>query len=180
MKKVLICLLCAVLLCGLFACGKEKDPTAAEKTDEPTAEQTTEEPPAATDAPAFSESDARPLTFAEDADTLWIARGTTLLLYPEGTGILTLHKNNYQQHLNITERDGTFLAEIQMYRTPFDSEPAYCFPAGELRLVPPAFYLSQRSVAPQGRTSPLAVTGRPSSRLSERPPYFFVKMLSVT
>ena len=134
MKKALICLLCAVLLSGLFACGKEKDPTAAEKTDEPTAEQTTEEPPAATNAPAFSESDSRPLTFAEDADTLWIARGTTLLLYPEGTGILTLHKNNYEQHLNITERDGTFLAEIQMYRTPFDSEPAYCFPAGELRL----------------------------------------------
>ena len=138
MKKALICLLCAVLLCGLFACGTDQEPTAPEEKNEPiaaqpTAEQPTAEP-AATDAPAFSESDARPLTFAEDADTRWIARGKTLLLYPEGTGILKLHKNNYQQHLNITERDGTFLAEIQMYRTPFDSEPAYCFPAGELRL----------------------------------------------
>ena len=40
--------------------------------------------------------------------------------------------------------------------------------------------LSQRQLAPQGRYSPLSVTGRASSRLSERPPYFLVKMLSVT
>ena len=129
MKKVLICLLCAVLLSGPFACGKEKDPTAAERTEEPIAAQPTAEP-AATDAPAFSESDARPLTFAEDADTLWIARGTTLLLYPEGTGILTLHKNNYEQHLNITERTGPSLRKskctgrrsIQSLRTAFRRE----------------------------------------------------------
>ena len=48
-------------------------------------------------------------------------------------------------------------------------------PTGEL------FYSAlQRHVAPQGRTSPVSVTGSPSSRLSERPPYFLVKMLSVT
>ena len=38
---------------------------------------------------------------------------------------------------------------------------------------------SQRQAAPQGRHSPVAVTGRPSSRLSERPPKRFVKMLSL-
>ena len=39
---------------------------------------------------------------------------------------------------------------------------------------------SQRQVAPQGSTRPVSVTGNPSSRLSERPPNFLVKMLSVT
>lgn len=40
--------------------------------------------------------------------------------------------------------------------------------------------LSHRQVAPQGSTRPESVTGRPSSRLSERPPNFLVNMLSVT
>lgn len=31
MKKALICLLCAVLLCGLFACGTDQEPTAPEE-----------------------------------------------------------------------------------------------------------------------------------------------------
>ena len=43
-----------------------------------------------------------------------------------------------------------------------------------------AHYLSHLHVAPQGRQRPLSVTGRPNSRLSERPPNFFVNMLSVT
>lgn len=40
--------------------------------------------------------------------------------------------------------------------------------------------LSHRQVAPQGSTRPESVTGRPSSRLSEHPPNFFVNILSVT
>ena len=39
---------------------------------------------------------------------------------------------------------------------------------------------SHRQVAPQGSTRPESVTGSPSSRLSERPPNFFVNMLSAT
>ena len=42
------------------------------------------------------------------------------------------------------------------------------------------FYRSQRQVAPQGSTSPVSLTGSPSSRLSEWPPNFLVKMLSHT
>lgn len=140
MKKVLICLLCAVLLCGLFACGTDQKPTAAEKTDEPIAAQPTDGPVAATDAPAFSESDARPLSFETDKNTGWTYNEPTgiwfrpdhyhLLIYGDGTAYLFTPNGVFA----LTENEKTFSLETRLFRTRDDTEPALTLPAGEVRL----------------------------------------------
>ena len=137
MKKVLICLLCAVLLCGLFACGTDQEPTAPEEKNEPTAEQPTAEP-AATDAPAFSASDARPLSLETDKNTGWTynewqGKGWThyhLLVYADGTAYLFTPNEVFA----LTENEKTFSLETRLFRTRDDTEPALTLPAGEVRL----------------------------------------------
>ena len=138
MKKALICLLCAVLLCGVFACGKEKEPTAPEQKNEPIAEQPTDGPAAATEAPAFSESDARPLSLETDKNTGWTyyewqGKGWThyhLLVYADGTAYLFTPNGVFA----LTENEKTFSLETRLFRTRDDTEPALTLPAGEVRL----------------------------------------------
>lgn len=142
MKKVLICLLCAVLLCGLFACGTDQKPTAPEEKNEPIAEQTTAEPaatepgqtaaPEQTEAPVFSEDRARSLSLTADAETRWQDGYSFMIsVFADGTAIL----DTRNEMLWLTEDGDSFRAEVRMYRTPYDEEPAYRFPAGSLKLL---------------------------------------------
>jgi hypothetical protein len=75
MKKACLFLLAALLLCGLFAC---EPIVPAEETDaspalaEPAAPEPAQNAaPDQTESPIFSEENARPVTFTEDADTRW-------------------------------------------------------------------------------------------------------------
>ena len=147
MKKALLCLLCAVLLCGLFACGREKEPAATERTDEPIAEQPTDGPiaeqptdePAAADAPAFSESDARPLSLETDKNTGWVYNGGWqgkrwthyhLPVYADGTAYLFTPNEVFA----LTANGETFSLETRLFCTADDTKPALTLPAGEVRL----------------------------------------------
>ncbi len=131
MKKALICLLCAVLLCGLFACkpgDPAKEPEATPAPSEPAQTAVSEQ----TEAPVFSEENARPLSLTADADTMWMDSYSFIIsVYANGTADLFTRN----EQLWLTESGDSYLLETRMYRTPFDEEPAYRFPAGELRFL---------------------------------------------
>lgn len=129
MKKAILLLLAALLLCGLFAC-KPGDP--AEKTEASPVPSEPEQTavPAQAEEPVFSEENARPVTFSEDADTRWFNR-FNLCLYADGMGLIDIPSGV----LWFKEQEGVFSLESRLYRTADDAEPAYVFTVGTMRLM---------------------------------------------
>lgn len=130
MKKTILLLLAALLLCGLFAC-KPTDPAEETETSPAPSDPTQTAAPDQTEGPVFSEERARPLSLTADADTMWQDSYSFIIsVYANGTADLFTRN----EQLWLTENGDSYLLETCMYRTPFDEEPAYRFPAGELRL----------------------------------------------
>lgn len=151
MKKSFIILLAALLLCGVFACGKTELPQQIETVSATDAQNqpSTVAPgsvqiemadrPAGTDAPTFSEENARPLSLEMDKNTGWVYNGGWqgrrwthyhLLVYADGTAYLFTPNEVFA----LTENEETFSLETRLFRTPDDTKPALTLPAGEVRL----------------------------------------------
>ena len=130
MKKTILLLLAALLLCGLFAC-KPKDPAEETEATPAPPESTQTALPDQTEGPVFSEERARLLSLTADADTMW-QDSYSFIISVFANRTADLFTRNEQ--LWLTENGDSYLLETRMYRTPFDEEPAYRFPAGELRL----------------------------------------------
>lgn len=141
MKKSFIILLAALLLCGVFACGTEKEPTTPEKsaTEMPSAVAPEPVVSSVIDAPAFSEENARPLSLETDKNTGWVYNGGWqgwrwshyhLLVYADGTACLFTPNEVFV----LTENGETFSLETRLFRTADDTKPALTLPAGEVRL----------------------------------------------
>ncbi len=149
MKKTILLLLATILLCGMLAC----DPgIPAEKTEATPAPSEPVQPaaPAQTDEPVFLEELARPLSFSEDADTCWNAPDYAFILSVLSDGTASVFTRTAL--LWLTEDGDSFRVETRMYRTPFDEEPAYRFPAGELR-----FFTDGNRVKVEVLSDPLGV-----------------------
>ena len=128
MKKTILLLLAALLLCGLFACKPVIPAKEAEATPAPSESAQTAAPDQ-TESPIFSEENARPVTFTEDADTRWYHR-FNLYLYTDDTGLIDTPSGV----LWFKGQDGEFSLEMRLYRTADDDEPTCVFPAGKIRL----------------------------------------------
>lgn len=134
MKKVCLFLLAALLLCGLFACKPVIPAKEAEASPAPSESAASSDPvqtaaPDQTESPIFSEENARPVTFTEDADTRWYHR-FNLYLYTDDTGLIDTPSGV----LWFKGQDGEFSLEMRLYRTADDDEPTCVFPAGKIRL----------------------------------------------
>lgn len=137
MKKTILLLLAALLLCGLFACkpgdpAKEPEASPAPSESAASSDPVQTAAPDQTEGPVFYEENARPLSLTADADTMWMD-GYSFIISVFANGTAELFTRNEQ--LWLTENGDSYLLETRMYRTPFDEEPAYRFPAGELRLL---------------------------------------------
>jgi len=131
MKKTILLLLAALLLCGLFACKPVNPAKEAEASPAPSDPAQTAAPEQ-TESPIFAEERARPLSAEADTGTLWMGDYSLILsVLPDGQATLFTK----QALLWLMENGDAFRVETRMYRTPFDETPAYTFYAGELRLL---------------------------------------------
>lgn len=144
MKKSFIILLAALLLCGVFACGKTELPQQIETVSATDAQNQPStvapgsvqieagEQPAAANEAVFSAEDARALSLKTDRNTAWTYQYEyDIVVNENGTAYLFTPK----EVLVLIENGGTFLSETRLYRAKYDTEPVMTLPAGELRLL---------------------------------------------
>ena len=159
MKKILAILLVLLFTCSMFAC-KTDDPSGigetAPETEAPktvSTEKTGADPtaapaPAGTDVPkaetpaketvSYPEN-ARALSLTENADTYWSdgQNEYRILIYDDSEAYL-MTPNGV---LTLTEDGDAYLAETKLYRSPFDTESAAVFTAGQVRLLTDGYAL---------------------------------------
>ena len=191
MKKIITVLLIAALVCGVFACragglteNVQTAPAAgAPKQEEPVSNgapvtaadngvktEKAEEPvtPEKAEGPALQAEGAKPLSIKNNKNTWWAdyQNEHSVQVFEDGTAYLFTP----DEVLALTENGDTFLAETRLYRTPFDTEPAAAFPAGEVRLTSDGYTLNIEVIDdPLGILAHGTLNGMVLDKVDEKP-----------
>ena len=145
MTKLVSILLSALLLCGLAAVRAKDTAPVAEAPRLPVTVTLVQE------GIARTEGAAKPLSLKDQKNTLWSNEaGVRLMIYEDGAAYLFTANEVFALEAS---GDG-FLLKNELYRTPFDEEPAIVLPAGAVK------------IAVDGGTVTLAVTEDPLGALT--------------
>ena len=121
----LISFLLSALLCGLVAIQAKNNISVAEPQRLPVSVTLVQE------GSALMEEAAKPLSLKDQKNTMWSdGAGVRLMIYEDGAAYLITANEIFTLEAG---SDG-FLLKMDMYRTPFDAEPAAVLPAGTAKI----------------------------------------------
>jgi hypothetical protein len=125
MTKLASLLLSALLLCGLVAIQAKNNVSVAEPQRLPVSVTLVQE------GSARMEWAAKPLFLKDQKNTEWSNdAGVRLVIYEDSAAYLFTANEIFTLK---TDDDG-FVLQLEMYRTPFDAEPATILPAGTVKI----------------------------------------------
>ena len=126
MTKLASFLLSALLLCGLVAIQAKNNISIAEPQRLPVSVTLVQE------GSALPKEAAKPLSLKDQKNTMWSdGAGVRLMIYEDGAAYLFTANEIFTLEAG---GDG-FLLKMDMYRTPFDTEPAAVLPAGTVKIM---------------------------------------------
>ena len=126
MTKLISFLLSALLLCGLVAIQAKNNISVAEPPRLPVSVTLVQE------GSALTKEVAKPLSLKDQKNTMWSDdAGVRLMIYEDGAAYLITANEIFTLEAG---GDG-FLLKMDMYRTPFDTEPAAVLPAGTVKIM---------------------------------------------
>jgi hypothetical protein len=122
----LISLFLSALLCGLVAIQAKNNISVAEPQRLPVSVTLVQE------GSALTKEATKPLSLNDQKNTMWSDdAGVRLMIYEDGAAYLSTANEMFALEAG---GDG-FLLKMDMYRTPFDTEPAAILPAGTVKIM---------------------------------------------